>query len=234
MGIFGRKRNDQQYDDQITDTVPQEAHTPVTPNPIDDVTPVYQGQSQPSHNFDPTNVGVPPVTAQIDDDAGDYIMADPPAPQVNNWDEATHHQHEDIIETNQPSNEYNPSTPEPEANHHQASNLAEARADIQPAESADDNTGAQPMQADDSHQAPDNLTEIRDKALRELSPLVTHLEQSPEERFHTTMMMLQATDDPSLVKTAYEAAQTITDEKTKAQALLDIVNEINYFTQNKS
>ncbi len=79
----------------------------------------------------------------------------------------------------------------------------------------------------------DDLTAIKQQALQQLSPLVNHLEQSPEERFHTTMMMLQATDDQSLVKTAYEAAQAITDEKTRAQALLDIVNEINYFTQQK-
>jgi hypothetical protein len=46
------------------------------------------------------------------------------------------------------------------------------------------------------------------------------------------MMMIQAADDESLVKSAYEAAQKITDEKVRAQALLDIVNEINYFTQH--
>lgn len=79
--------------------------------------------------------------------------------------------------------------------------------------------------------APDDLVHIKQQALQQLSPLISHLEQSPEERFRTTMMMLQATDDQSLVKTAYEAAQAITDEKTKAQALLDIVNEINYFSQ---
>ena len=45
------------------------------------------------------------------------------------------------------------------------------------------------------------------------------------------MMMIQASDDESLIKTAYESAQLIEDEKVKAQALLDIINEINYFTQ---
>ena len=48
------------------------------------------------------------------------------------------------------------------------------------------------------------------------------------------MMMLQAADDPNLVKPAYEAALAINDDKTRAQALLDIVNEINYFTQKNS
>ncbi|MDB5164985.1 MAG: hypothetical protein JWL89_611 [Candidatus Saccharibacteria bacterium] len=78
----------------------------------------------------------------------------------------------------------------------------------------------------------DDLVAIKQQALTQLSPLVGHLDQTPEEKFRTTMMMIQASDDQSLVKTAYEAAQQITDEKTRAQALLDIVNEINYFTQH--
>lgn len=79
--------------------------------------------------------------------------------------------------------------------------------------------------------AKDDLTMIKQDALQQLSPLVGHLEQSPEEKFKTTMMMIQASDDSSLISTAYEAAKNISDEKVRAQALLDIVNEINYFTQ---
>jgi hypothetical protein len=48
------------------------------------------------------------------------------------------------------------------------------------------------------------------------------------------MMMIQASDNQDLIKEAYSAAQAITDEKTRAQALLDIVNEINYFTSHQS
>ena len=80
--------------------------------------------------------------------------------------------------------------------------------------------------------ADDDLLDIKRQALTELSPLVSHLDQSPEEKFRTTMMMIQASDNQALVKDAYAAAQQISDEKTKAQALLDIVNEINYFTQH--
>jgi hypothetical protein len=76
-----------------------------------------------------------------------------------------------------------------------------------------------------------DLLGIKQQALTALSPLVGHLEQTPEEKFRTTMMMIQASDNQGLIPTAYEAAQAITDEKVKAQALLDIVNEINYFTQ---
>jgi hypothetical protein len=77
----------------------------------------------------------------------------------------------------------------------------------------------------------DDLLSIKQDALQQLSPLVGHLEQSAEEKFRTTMMMIQASDDHSLLQSAYEAAKQITDEKARAQALLDVVNEINYFTQ---
>jgi hypothetical protein len=77
-----------------------------------------------------------------------------------------------------------------------------------------------------------DLIDIKQQALEQLSPLVKHLEQSPEEKFKTTMMMIQASDDQSLVPEAFESAKQITDDKARAQALLDIINEINYFTQN--
>lgn len=79
--------------------------------------------------------------------------------------------------------------------------------------------------------ASDELLGLKQEALQQLSPLVGHLDQTPEERFRTTMMMIQATDDSTKIKDAYDAAKQITDDKARAQALLDIVNEINYFTQ---
>lgn len=78
----------------------------------------------------------------------------------------------------------------------------------------------------------DDLLDLKQQALQQLTPLVGHLEQTPEEEFRTTMMMIQAADNQSLIKKAYEAALKIVDEKARAQALLDIVNEINYFTQH--
>jgi len=77
------------------------------------------------------------------------------------------------------------------------------------------------------------LTSIKQEALQQLSPLVDQLDQTPEEKFRTTMMMIQAADNQSLIKTAYDAAQQIKDEKERAQALLDVINEINYFTQQQ-
>lgn len=80
----------------------------------------------------------------------------------------------------------------------------------------------------------EDLLTIKQDAMSALAPLVGNLDQSPEEKFKTTMMMIQASDDRSLVRTAYEAAQAIPDEKMRAQALLDVINEINYFTSHQS
>lgn len=103
----------------------------------------------------------------------------------------------------------------------------------------EDTTGAPPPAMPNEPALPagdaapvDDLLAIKQQALQQLSPLVSHLDQSPEEKFRTTMMMIQGSDDQSLIKDAYAAAQQITDEKARAQALLDIVNEINYFTQH--
>jgi hypothetical protein len=93
---------------------------------------------------------------------------------------------------------------------------------------ADDQAQAAPAPVDGG-----DLLSIKQQALQDLSPLVSHLEQSPEEKFRTTMMLIQASDNSDLIKEAYDAAQQIPDEKARAQALLDIVNEINYFTQHQ-
>ncbi|HMH30997.1 MAG TPA: hypothetical protein VK534_00790 [Methylomirabilota bacterium] len=74
------------------------------------------------------------------------------------------------------------------------------------------------------------LIEIKQHSLEELEPLVDNLDLAPEEKFRTVMMIIQASDKQDLIKKAYEAAKAIEDEKTRAQALLDIVNEINFFT----
>lgn len=79
----------------------------------------------------------------------------------------------------------------------------------------------------------DDLLSIKKEALQNLSPLLSQLDQTPEEKFRTTMMLIQASDNQSLIQSAYGAAKEIDDEKVRAQALLDIVNEINYFTQHK-
>jgi len=77
----------------------------------------------------------------------------------------------------------------------------------------------------------DTLIHVKQEALDELFPLIDKLDQTPDERFKTLMMIIQASDNHTLIEKAFQIAQTIDDEKVRAQALLDIINEINYFTQ---
>lgn len=78
-----------------------------------------------------------------------------------------------------------------------------------------------------------DLADLQKQAISELAPILGKLDLSNEDKFNTTMMMVQATDNKALLKDAHEAAKAIEDEKVRAQALLDIINEINYFTTKK-
>jgi hypothetical protein len=79
------------------------------------------------------------------------------------------------------------------------------------------------------------LNEIKRDALSELRPLVDKLTVSPEEKFDTLLLMIRSTDDSSLIEQAHEAAKLIEDESKRAEALLEIIKEIDYLShQNKS
>lgn len=76
-----------------------------------------------------------------------------------------------------------------------------------------------------------SLEGIKKEALNELRPLVDKLNVSPDEKFDTYLLLLRSTDDRELIAPAHEAAQQITDEAKKAQALLDIIKEIDFLSQ---
>ena len=79
--------------------------------------------------------------------------------------------------------------------------------------------------------APDSdLETIKKEALGELRPLVDKLNVSPEEKFDTYLLLLRSTDDRELIAPAHEAAKSIADEARKAQALLDIIKEIDFLS----
>lgn len=77
------------------------------------------------------------------------------------------------------------------------------------------------------------LDEVKNSALEQLRPLIEKLDLEPADKFDKYLMMLRASDDPALIKPAFDAAQGIAGEKEKAQALLDIINEINYITASQ-
>lgn len=79
----------------------------------------------------------------------------------------------------------------------------------------------------------DDLTSVKQEALNELRPLVDKLDVSPEEKFDTYLLLLRSTDDRALIAPAHEAAKGIADEARRAQALLDIIKEIDFLSQNQ-
>lgn len=75
-----------------------------------------------------------------------------------------------------------------------------------------------------------DLDAIKQEALGELRPLVDKLDVSPEEKFDTYLLLLRSTDDKALIGPAHQAARGIADEARRAQALLDIIKEIDYLS----
>jgi len=73
------------------------------------------------------------------------------------------------------------------------------------------------------------LDDLKRSALEELRPLVDKLNLPPEEKFDTLLLIIRSTDDQSLLAPAHDAARSIVDESKRAQALLDIIKEIDYF-----
>lgn len=76
------------------------------------------------------------------------------------------------------------------------------------------------------------LDSVKQEALNELRPLVDKLDVPPEEKFDTYLLLLRSTDDKELISPAHEAAKNIADEGRRAQALLDIIKEIDFLSQN--
>ena len=76
-----------------------------------------------------------------------------------------------------------------------------------------------------------NLDGVKNDAIQELRPLIDHIDLPPEEKFDTYLLLIRSTDDSSLIAPAHVAAQSITDEKRKAEALLDIIKEIDYLSK---
>lgn len=80
----------------------------------------------------------------------------------------------------------------------------------------------------------DTLDPIKKEALKKLEPLVSELDLNPEEKYRALMMIIQATDNKELINEAYQAADKIEDTKIRAQALLSIINEIDYFKNKET
>jgi len=103
----------------------------------------------------------------------------------------------------------------------------------------DDNTLPQPSVSpveaiSTSVESNSDLEGIKKDALEQLRPLIGKVDLPAEEKFDTYLMLIRSTDDSSLIAPAHIAAQAITDEKRRAEALLDIIKEIDYLSRNKT
>jgi hypothetical protein len=85
-----------------------------------------------------------------------------------------------------------------------------------------------------AEEAPNDLGIIKNEAINDLRPLVGKLNISAEDKFDTYLLLIRSTDDKSLVGPAYETAKSIEDEAHRAQALLEIIKEIDYFSNNQA
>ncbi|MDB5163250.1 MAG: hypothetical protein JWN28_858 [Candidatus Saccharibacteria bacterium] len=83
----------------------------------------------------------------------------------------------------------------------------------------------------DSPAPSSDLESVKKDAIQELRPLIDHIDLPPEEKFDTYLLLIRSTDDASLIAPAHTAAIGITDEKRKAEALLDIIKEIDYLSK---
>jgi len=82
----------------------------------------------------------------------------------------------------------------------------------------------------DDHKGSEDLESIKRNVITELRPLVNKLDLSPEEKFDTYLLLIRSTDDITLIEPAHAAARNIADESKRAQALLDIIKEIDFLS----
>lgn len=233
----------------------------VTPTPAPAGNNLASQSNNSADQFHTKGVSPAPTNANDEDSAGDYIMTAPPVEQhADEWSEPTqqsdHHSehsvtpaYEEVPAEQQTQSAENSPTENSDVNQEALPtepNQPNEEVNDQPEQSdqptnstteTTENSGGNYTAPTESHveissaEGLDDLERIKQEALKQLTPLVGHLNQSPEEKFHTIMMLLQSTDDKSLIKPAYEVAQQIEDDETKAQALVDVVREIKYLEQ---
>lgn len=102
---------------------------------------------------------------------------------------------------------------------------------VQPTPATDQSAPVTPT-APVSTEAPADpaLASVKQAAISELRPLIDKLDVDPEEKFNTYLLLIRSTDDKDLIAPAHEAAKGIADEAKKAQALLDIIKEIDFLS----
>lgn len=77
------------------------------------------------------------------------------------------------------------------------------------------------------------LDGVKIEAINELRPLMDKLVLPAEEKFDLYLLIIRSTDDKTLIAPAHEAAKLIADDTRRANALVDIIKEIDYLSADK-
>ena len=79
-----------------------------------------------------------------------------------------------------------------------------------------------------------DLENVKQRAQSALAPLMGEVEMEAERKFDICMSAIRMTDNRDLVEVALEAALAIEAKGTKAEALVELINEISYLQQNQN
>lgn len=79
----------------------------------------------------------------------------------------------------------------------------------------------------ESSSVPSDMKQIKEAALRDLIPLLDHLNMSPSQKFGLYRNIFEDLHDYAVLEHAYRAASEISDETERAEALLYLVETID-------
>lgn len=211
MDIGENVQNEDLVNDQVAEAISGDeapAAVPMTA-PADDNTAPAAGAQEPA-------------VEATGDEAPSAVVASPPTEPAEPEPEAA--------DEPEPTAEPEAATPSVIANHH--SSPLHGHHGTHDDSASSDEPVASTLPTEPADEGP--LADIKQKALEQLSPLVGNLDLPPEEKFDTYMEILRASDNEDLIQPAFDIAQQIENEDKKAQALLDVVNEVNYLTQDEA
>jgi hypothetical protein len=72
-----------------------------------------------------------------------------------------------------------------------------------------------------------NTRQVKEAALRDLIPLLNHLNMTPSQKFNICRNIFEDLHDYAILDQAYHAATEITNEAERAEALLYLVESID-------
>lgn len=92
-----------------------------------------------------------------------------------------------------------------------------------------DNSSVDNAFVDNSRNPTNELELVRKAALQALAPILDEVKNmDPERKFELCMSAMRFTDNKSLAPNVLNAALEITDPESKAEALIDLITELNY------